>query len=80
MPGVKQVGGYVALLQTLTYAACGLLEMTVMSDKRKGSLKDYALLCTLTQGGMLFTNWYAARCRHLLGSRNFVCGVGRWST
>jgi len=51
----------VALLQTLTYAACGLLEMTVMSDKRKGSLKDYALLCTLTQGGMLFTNWYAAQ-------------------
>lgn len=88
---VKQVGGFIALLQTLTYAVCGMLEMWTMGDSRKGALKDYALLCTLTQGGMLFTNWCAAAHARLwllehvaAASDAQVCGVacvtGRWST
>lgn len=56
-PELKKHGGYIALLQTLTYMVCGFVEMRLMGDSRKGSLKDYAIVSLMTQAGMLCTNW-----------------------
>jgi len=75
-PGAKNIGGYIALFQTLTYAVCGVLEMSMLGERRKGSVVDYSILCLMTQGGMLFTNWCVGPGAHGPSVQAMRCVVG----
>ena len=49
--------GYMTLLTSLTYMACGQVERIITRDtQRVGQLKQYLLLSVLTFSGMAFTN------------------------
>lgn len=50
-------GGFMTLITTLTYAACGFFEIFMTGDKMKATYKDYLILSIFTLGGMYFTNW-----------------------
>merc|ERR1711865_86483 len=52
-------GGFMALITSLTFVACAAMELLMKGNfsKRKGDLKDYALLSLCTAGGIYFTNW-----------------------